>query len=77
MATDIMIETKLTLRTNMAEPFQNAFTDLVTGAANRLSLSQTPGGGRHSRAGNGHMRSATVGYVAPIFEGKGAQKVEG
>ena len=72
MTTDTMIDTKLTLCTNMAESFHNTFTDLVTSAANRLSPSQTPGGSR-----NGHMRSATVGYIAPIFEGKDAQKVEG
>jgi hypothetical protein len=77
MATDIMIDTKLTLCTDTAESFHNTFTDLVTSAANRLSPSQTPGGGRHSHAGNGHMRSATVGYIAPIFEGKDAQTVEG
>jgi hypothetical protein len=77
MATDIMTDTKLTLCTNMAESIHNTFTDLATSAASRLSPSQTPGGKRHSRSGNGHMRSATVGYIAPIFEGKDAQKVEG
>jgi hypothetical protein len=77
MATDIMVDTKLTLCTNTAESFHNTFADLVTSAANRLSPSQTPGGSRHGHAGNGHMRSATVGYIAPIFEGKDAQAVEG
>lgn len=76
MATDIMIDTKPTLCTNMGQSLHNTFTDLAVSAA-RLSPSlQTPGA-RHSRAGNGHMRSATVGYIAPIFEGKDAQKVEG
>jgi hypothetical protein len=77
MATNIMIDTKLTLITNMAESLHNTFADRVISAANNLSLSHTPRGSRHSRSGNGHMRSATVGYIAPVFEGKQAQKVEG
>ena len=76
MATDTMVDTKLTLCTNMVEPLHNTFVDHVS-AANSLLPSQTPGGRRHSRSGNFHMRSATVGYIAPIFEGKNAQKAEG
>lgn len=77
MATDIMVDTKLTLCTNMVEPLHNTLVDPVLSAANGLLPPQTPGGRRHSRSGNFHMRSATVGYIAPIFEGKNAQKVEG
>jgi hypothetical protein len=77
MATDIMIDSKLALFANMADCLHNSFPNLVSSPPNKMSPSQTPKDSRFGRTGRGHMRSSTVGYIAPKFEGKQAQKLEG
>lgn len=77
MVTDIMIDTKLAIFANMTDSLHTTLSDLVMSAPGRLSPSQTLKGGRHWRARHDRRISMTGGYIAPKFEEKEAQKVEG
>ncbi len=71
-----MIDSKLALFANMTDSLHTTLSDLVMSAPGRLSPSQTIKGSRY-RARHEHRISMTGGYVAPKFEGKEAQKMEG
>jgi hypothetical protein len=63
---------------NMAvsTPYNKAIDMLVT-APDGISSHPPPHDGRDSQNSLGHRRSATVGYIAPMFDGREKQMTEG
>jgi hypothetical protein len=73
-----MTDTTMTLVESM--PASIPFTepiDLVVTTPDGVPLPLPPQEGCDSRNWQKHRRSATVGYIAPKFDGKQAQMVEG